>query len=85
MFGGLAFLLNGNMAIAIGEHGRMMVRVTREQFAGLVERDLVAPMTMGPRTSKTFLRVDAEALIDDDALDEWIGYGVAVAGSLPPK
>ncbi|GAB2761316.1 TfoX/Sxy family protein [Nocardioides salsibiostraticola] len=85
MFGGLAFLLNGNMALAIGEEGRMMVRVTPEQFGVLVERDHVTPMAMGERTSKTFLRVDAEALVEDDDLEEWIGYGVALASALPPK
>lgn len=85
MFGGLAFLLNGNMALAIGEEGLMMVRVTPEQFDVLVVRGHVTPMTMGERTSKTFLRVDAEALIEDDDLQEWIGYGVALAQALPPK
>lgn len=82
MFGGLAFLLNGNMAFVVSG---LMVRATPAQFGVLVERDHVAPMTMGERTSRTFLRVNAEALVEDDDLEEWIGYGVALASALPPK
>ena len=85
MFGGLAFLLGGNLAVVVSGQGGLMVRVTPEQFGVLVGRDHVAPMTMGERTSKTFLRVDAEALVEDEDLEEWIGYGVALAQALPPK
>ncbi len=84
MFGAQAFMVDGNLSVAAGDDG-LLVRLTREQFAELERRDDVEAMSMGSRTSKTFLRVGVAALPDDDALAEWVGYGVAVARSLPAK
>ncbi|BCK53649.1 TfoX/Sxy family protein [Nocardia wallacei] len=85
MFGGLAFLVGGNMAVAASGKGGLMVRVDPDEAAGLADGEHVAPMVMGGRSMRNWLRVDSEVVADDDALDQWIQRGVAYARGLPPK
>jgi len=85
MFGGLAFLVGGNMAVAASGQGGLLVRVDPQESTTLLAREYVGTMVMGGREMTNWLRVDGEAVADDDALGEWIDRGVSYARSLPPK
>ena len=86
MFGGLAFLVGGNMSIAASGNGGMLVRVDPADDAELLTQPGVEPMAMGGRAPmRGWLRVAPEALEDDDALAAWVRRGVDYARSLPAK
>jgi TfoX/Sxy family transcriptional regulator of competence genes len=85
MFGGLAFLVGGNMAVAASGQGGLMVRVDPEQSEDLVAADGVSRMVMRGREMDGWLRVTSDALSSDDELAHWVQVGTAYAGSLPPK
>ena len=85
MFGGLAFLVGGNMAIAASGQGGILVRVDPEQSDELVATTPAEPMEMRGRSMAGWLRVDTADVTDDASLGEWIELGTAYAGSLPPK
>jgi TfoX/Sxy family transcriptional regulator of competence genes len=81
MFGGLAFLIRGNMAVAASGQGGMLVRVDPEESDRLVETTSAELMEMRGRSMKGWLRVDPEP----DDVAEWVERGAAYASSLPPK
>lgn len=81
MFGGLAFLIGGNMAVAASGEGGLLVRVEPEQSDALVSSTGARPMVMRGREMKGWLRV----VPADDELAEWVERGVGYARSLPPK
>ncbi len=85
MFGGLAFLVNGNMAVAASGQGGVLVRVDPEQSEDLVRTTPAEPMEMRGRTMAGWLRLDAADVADDGDLAAWAERGVAFARSLPPK
>lgn len=85
MFGGLAFLLHGHMAIAASSRGGIMVRVDPAREDQLLARPGVEPMIMRGRPLTGWLRVAGEELGDDAALEGWVGEGVSYVRSLPPK
>jgi TfoX/Sxy family transcriptional regulator of competence genes len=85
MFGGLAFLLAGNIAVAASSHGGLMVRVGAEGEEAALAREHVELVHMRERAMTGWVRVAAVALESDAALAEWVSAGVAVARSLPPK
>ncbi len=86
MFGGLAFLLAGHMAVAASGQGGLMVRVDPESADDLVTTaDGVAPMEMRGRTMRGWLRVAPDVVATDPELAGWVAIGVARARSLPPK
>lgn len=85
MFGGLAFLVGGNMAVAASGHGGLLVRVDPAQGEALLAEPGVAPMEMRGRSMAGWLFVDPGVVEDDDELREWVARGVGYAGSLPPK
>jgi len=82
MFGGLAFLVNGNMAIAASGQGGLLVRVDPDESGELTRASGVELMVMRGRAMPGWLRVDAAA---DDDLAPWVDRGVGFASSLPPK
>jgi TfoX/Sxy family transcriptional regulator of competence genes len=84
MFGGLAFLINGNMAVAASGQGGLLVRVDPTEAAGLVGSH-VERMVMRGRAMDGWLRVDATALDTEAKLRGWVQRGTAYARSLPPK
>jgi TfoX/Sxy family transcriptional regulator of competence genes len=84
MFGGLAFLVNGNMSVSASGRGGLLVRVDPEDVVDLLD-DHVHPAIMGGREMRGWLRVDAAALDDDARLAEWVDRGVSFARSLPAK
>jgi TfoX/Sxy family transcriptional regulator of competence genes len=87
MFGGLAFLVNGNMAVAAsGTSGKgLMVRVTPEEGENLIATTNATGMEMRGRVMTSWLRVAPEYLASDEVLEEWVQLGLAYARSLPPK
>lgn len=88
MFGGLAMMLGGHMAVCVSGRGGLLVRAGSEAAGEQLiaaHPEHVAPMVMGGREARSWLQVDVGALADDDALRTWVARGVAVARSLPPK
>ena len=85
MFGGLAFLVGGNMAIAASGQGGALVRVDPDETEELVASTGAEPFVMRGRSMNGWLRVDAEHLCTKRQLGEWVARGVAYARSLPEK
>ena len=86
MFGGLAFLLGGHMAVAASGQGGLMVRVEPSETKALLEEPGAAPFEMGGRGPMDgWLRVDSAAVEDDAELQAWVHRGVGYARSLPAK
>jgi TfoX/Sxy family transcriptional regulator of competence genes len=85
MFGGLAFLLNGNMSVAASGQGGLLVRVDPDESAALTKKDGVSVMEMRGRQMAGWLRVDSNAVRTKKQLAEWVDRGVSFARSLPPK
>jgi TfoX/Sxy family transcriptional regulator of competence genes len=85
MFGGLAFLVGGNMAVAASGQGGLLVRVDPAESAELVESSRARVMEMRGRQMPGWLRVDAADVKTDEELSAWLERGVAFARSLPPK
>jgi TfoX/Sxy family transcriptional regulator of competence genes len=84
MFGGLAFLVGGNMAVAASSKGGLMVRCAPED----TEQHLAAgatPFEMRGKAMDGWLRVPAEAVTEEAELARWVEVGVAQAEALPPK
>jgi TfoX/Sxy family transcriptional regulator of competence genes len=85
MFGGLCFTLNGNMACGVMKDD-MLVRVPPEEFEQQLEAPGARTMDiMRGRTPKGFIIVAASALRTKPKIQKWVGRGLDVAGSLPPK
>ena len=85
MFGGLAFLVGGNMAVSASGQGGLMVRVDPAESAGLVANTSARPMEMRGRPMRGWLRVDTEDVRTKRQLATWVTMGVAYARSLPAK
>jgi TfoX N-terminal domain len=85
MFGGLAFLLGGNMAVGISNSDDLMVRVGPEAGEEAAARPHARAALMGSRPMKGWVFVDRAGIESDAELREWVGRGVAFARSLPPK
>jgi TfoX/Sxy family transcriptional regulator of competence genes len=85
MFGGLAFLVAGNMSVAASGQGGLMVRVEPEETEDLVAKPHARPMEMRGREMKGWVRVNAEGVRTKRQLEPWVKRGVAFARSLPPK
>jgi TfoX/Sxy family transcriptional regulator of competence genes len=78
MFGGLAFMLGGHLAVCVSGQGGLLLRVGEAALPGLLGEH-VAPMVMGGRESRTWVRVSPEALHTDEQLETWVARGVAGA------
>jgi hypothetical protein len=85
MFGGLAFLIGGNMAVAASGQGGVLVRVDPDESDELVASTPATLMEMRGRSMRGWLRVAPEDVETDAALGEWVGRGTAYARSLPAK
>lgn len=85
MFGGLAFLVAGNMAVSASGQGGMLLRVDPAETGSLLSEPHVDRFEMRGRAMNGWLRVDLAAVDTDEALREWVDRGVAYARSLPPK
>jgi TfoX/Sxy family transcriptional regulator of competence genes len=85
MFGGLAFLLKGNMAVAASGQGGILVRVDPAESAELVEKTSAEEMVMRGRAMAGWLRIASGDLEAADELAAWVDRGVSFARSLPAK
>ena len=86
MFGGLAFLIDGKMALAVSRVGGLLVRVPPDDAEPLLERAHVRQFEMSDgRAPRGWLRVDPEALRTKRQLAPWVGRGVTFVRSLPAK
>ena len=85
MFGGLAFLIGGNMAVAASGQGGLMVRVDPKQSAKLVATTPARAMEMKGRMIDGWLRIDSENVRTTRQLTKWVTLGVNYARSLPVK
>ncbi len=85
MFGGLAFLVGGNMSVAASGQGGLMVRVNPEDTDALLTKPNAKPFEMRGRPVHGWLRVDAEGVRTKRDLEPWVKRGVAYARSLPSK
>ena len=85
MFGGLAFLLNGHLAVAASGQGGLLVRVDPARTGELLTEPGAEPFEMRGRPMSGWLRVDASALDDDAVLQRWADRGLAHVRTLPPK
>src|SRR4051794_23811729 len=85
MFGGLAFLIGGNMAVAASGQGGLMVRVDPDETDALAAEPHAGPMEMRGRTMQGWLRVADEGVASDEQLEPWVRRGATYARSLPPK
>jgi hypothetical protein len=85
MFGGLAFLVGGNMAISASGQGGALVRVDPADADALIATANATQAIMAGRAMPGWLRVTSEDLESDEQLAEWVNRGVGYARSLPPK
>jgi len=85
MFGGLAFLINGNMSVAVSGRGGLMVRVPPDETEALLRREHVEPMVMAGRETRGWLRVADDGVRTKRQLQSWVTRGLDYAKSLPPK
>lgn len=84
MFGGLCFMLGGNMCCGVVD-SELMVRVGPDAHEDALALPHARLMDFTGRPLKGMVYVGAEGIASDAGLDDWIGRGVAFAGSLPPK
>ena len=85
MFGGLGFMLNGNMLIGTTAKGDLLVRIDPDKAAEALARKGAYQMHMGTRPMTGFIAVDATGTAGATALSEWIAYAYAYVKTLPPK
>ena len=85
MFGGLAFLVGGNMSVSASGQGGLLLRCEPAQTADLVQEPHASTAVMRGRAMEGWLRVDADGVHTDEELQKWVTRGVEYARSLPPK
>jgi hypothetical protein len=85
MFGGLAFLIGGNMAIAASGQGGVLVHVDPDQGDSLIAKTSARPMEMRGKEMAGWLRVDAADVTTKRQLTKWVDVGASYARSLPAK
>ena len=84
MFGGIAFMLSGNMAVGVNKDD-LMVRTDPDDHDEALTQAGVRVFDMTGRPMKGWILVGPEATEDDAELQKWVGAGLDFAGSLPPK
>jgi TfoX/Sxy family transcriptional regulator of competence genes len=85
MFGGLAFLIGGNMSVSVSGKGGLMLRCDPEETEALLRKPHAGPFEMRGRVMDGWLRVETDGLRTRTQLERWVVRGVEYAGSLPPK
>ena len=84
MFGGIAYMLAGNMAVGIHKNS-LMVRVPPDEHEAILGEPGVSSFGMGEKTMRGFILVDSLTVGDDDVLGSWIDRGMEFAATFPPK
>lgn len=85
MFGGLAFLIGGNMSVSASGQGGLLLRCEPVDTAELVQEPHASPAVMRGRAMEGWLRVAPEGVESDEELQKWVTRGVGYARSLPSK
>lgn len=85
MFGGVAFMVNGNMSVGITNKGDFMVRFDGDRHEEILKWPGAKPMTFGKAGMKGFLFVDADAVSTKASLDRWVKLSLAHVTALPKK
>lgn len=85
MFGGLGFMINGNMAVAASGQGGLLVRVPPDETEALLDDEHASPMVMRGREARGWIRVDTDGVRTDDQLEAWVERGADSARTLEPK
>jgi TfoX/Sxy family transcriptional regulator of competence genes len=85
MFGGLAFLVGGNMSVSVSGRGGLLLRCDPAETDALLGKPHASPFEMRGRPMDGWLRIDAEGLGSKRQLERWVARGVAYARSLPAK
>jgi TfoX/Sxy family transcriptional regulator of competence genes len=85
MFGGLSFLINGNMSVSVSGRGGLMLRCDPAETEELRSKPHAGPFEMRGRAMDGWLRIDPEGLRTKRQLERWVTRGVTCARSLPPK
>jgi TfoX N-terminal domain len=85
MFGGLAFMINGHMAVSASGQGGLLLRVDPAQTEALIREPHAARFVMRGRAMDGWLRIEPSGVQSDADLARWVGHGVRYARSLPPK
>ncbi len=85
MFGGIAFLVNGNMSVSSSANGGLMLRCDPPDTARLVSEEGVERVVMRGRAMDGWLRVEPSRLREPGSLERWVRVGTDYAESLPPK
>jgi hypothetical protein len=85
MFGGLAFLIGGNMAVSASSQGGLLLRCDPEETDALLARPHATRFEMRGRAMDGWLRITPEGLSTKRELQRWVSIGVTYARSLPPK
>ena len=84
MFGGLSFMLNGDMAVGVLDD-HLIVRIDKDEHDDALAEPNVREFDLTGRPSRGWIVVQAEGLEADDELTRWVECGKTYAGSLPPK
>jgi hypothetical protein len=85
MFGGLAFLVNGNLAVSASGRGGMLLRVDPAQGDTLLKERCAKPFEMRGRELPGWLHIDTSKIPDDATFRRWVTHGITYAKSLPAK
>ncbi len=85
MFGGIGWMIHGNMAAGAHHDGRMVIRCSREDFPELLTEPGASPMLRGTTPMRGWVIVDPSVVVSDDGLGVWLGRGRSYAASLPPR
>jgi TfoX/Sxy family transcriptional regulator of competence genes len=85
MFGGLAFLINGNMAVSASGKGGLLLHIEPDETEALLKKPHAQPFEMRGRVMDGWLRVEADGVKTKRQLERWVARGVDYAKSLPSK
>lgn len=85
MFGGICFMVDGNMAVGTNPAGELLVRVDPKQRTEALGRPGAFAIRTGTREMTGFVAVTVEAIADETALRDWIALALAYTATLPPK
>jgi TfoX/Sxy family transcriptional regulator of competence genes len=85
MFGGLGFMIDGNLAVSASSQGGLLLRVDPAETDDLVADPLADRFVMRGREMDGWLRIDVDSTVSDEELQRWVSRGIAYARLLPPK
>lgn len=84
MFGGIAFMVNGNMCVGIVKD-QLMLRVAPDQYEALLKKDFVSEMGFTGKPMRGFIYVQPEGFTEDNELKQWVEKALSFVFTLPPK